>query len=512
MLFTRALRAVPPRRFPSHKFAPVLAPRSIRFMSNHAGESTLRPQPDKVLQDIADYVHSYDIKSDLAYETARLCLIDTIGCGLEGLRFPECAKLLGPVVEGTIVPNGTKVPGTNYQLDPIRGAFNIGTIIRWLDFNDCFLAAEWGHPSDNLGAILAVADHLTRQGQSLTVHDLLEGMIKAHEIQGSLALLNSFNRVGLDHVVLVKVASTAVVSKMLGLNRDQTIDAVSQAWVDGQSLRTYRHAPNTGPRKSWAAGDACSRAVNLALLVKKGEKGLPSVLTAKTWGFYDVLFKSKPFEFQIPYSSYIMENVLFKISYPAEFHAQTAVEAAHIVHDKLKALGKTAEDIKSVRIRTQEAAVRIIDKQGPLDNFADRDHAINYMVAYPLIFGELTSDSYTDASAADPRIDALRSKIYCVEEKRFSVDYHDPEKRSIGNALLVELNDGTVLDEVEVEYPVGHKRRRAEGTPLLMNKFRRHISHHFDEAHQKKILDIVSDAPSFAKLPVDKFTDLFVKA
>ncbi|KAJ6500112.1 MmgE/PrpD family-domain-containing protein [Mycena vitilis] len=512
MLLSRALRAVPPRRFPSHKLAPVLAPRSIRFMSNHAGESTLRPQPDKVLQDIAEYVHSYDIKSDLAYETARLCLIDTIGCGLEGLRFPECAKLLGPVVEGTIVPNGTKVPGTNYQLDPIRGAFNIGTIIRWLDFNDCFLAAEWGHPSDNLGAILAVADHLTRQGQSLTVHDLLEGMIKAHEIQGSLALLNSFNRVGLDHVVLVKVASTAVVSKMLGLNRDQTIDAVSQAWVDGQSLRTYRHAPNTGPRKSWAAGDACSRAVNLALLVKKGEKGLPSVLTAKTWGFYDVLFKGKPFEFQIPYSSYIMENVLFKISYPAEFHAQTAVEAAHIVHDKLKALGKTAEDIKSVRIRTQEAAVRIIDKQGPLDNFADRDHAINYMVAYPLIFGELTSDSYTDASAADPRIDALRAKIYCVEEKRFSVDYHDPEKRSIGNALLVELNDGTVLDEVEVEYPVGHKRRRAEGTPLLMNKFKRHISHHFDEAHQKKILDIVSDAPSFAKLPVDKFTDLFVKA
>ncbi|KAF7376341.1 2-methylcitrate dehydratase [Mycena sanguinolenta] len=496
MLFPRALRALTPRqslafpRIPSHKFAPVLAPRSLRSMSHHAGESTLRPEPDKVLQDIADYIHSYKIESDLAYETARLCLIDTIGCGLEGLRFPECAKLLGPVVEGTVVPNGTKVPGTNYQLDPIRGAFNIGTIIRWLDFNDCFLAAEW---------------------QPLTVRDILEGMIKAHEIQGSLALLNSFNRVGLDHVVLVKVASTAVVSKMLGLNRDQTIDAVSQAWVDGQSLRTYRHAPNTGPRKSWAAGDACSRAVNLALLVKKGEKGLPSVLTAKTWGFYDVLFKGKPFEFQIPYGSYIMENVLFKISYPAEFHAQTAVEAAYILHDKIKALGKTAEDIKSVRIRTQEAAVRIIDKQGPLDNFADRDHAINYMVAYPLIFGELTSESYTDASAADPRIDALRAKIYCVEEKRFSVDYHDPAKRSIGNALLVELNDGTVLDEVEVEYPVGHKRRRTEGTPLLMNKFKRHISHHFDEAHQKKILDTVSDAPSFAKMPVDKFTDLFVK-
>lgn len=485
---------------------------SRTMSAHHLAESTVRPEADKVLQDIANYVHTYQIDSELAFETARLCLIDTIGCGLEALRFPECTKLLGPVVEGTIVPNGTRVPGTNYQLDPIRGAFNIGAQIRWLDYNDCFLAAEWGHPSDNLGAILAVADHLARQGQALTVRDILEAMIKAHEIQGGLALLNSFNRVGLDHVVLVKVASTAVVSKLLGLSRDQTIDAVSQAWVDGQSLRTYRHAPNTGPRKSWAAGDACSRAVNLALFVKKGEKGLPSVLTAKTWGFYDVLFKGKPFEFQRPFSSYIMENVLFKISYPAEFHAQTAVEAAHTIYNKLKALGKTSDDIKSVRIRTQEAAIRIIDKQGPLDNFADRDHAINYMVAYPLIFGELTSDSYTDASAADHRIDALRAKIYCVEDKRFSVEYHDPEKRSIGNALLVELNDGTVLDEVEVEYPIGHKRRRTEGTPLLINKFKKHISYHFDEAHQKKILDSVSDAKVLTQMPVDKFTNLFVKA
>ncbi|KAH9832187.1 2-methylcitrate dehydratase [Rhodofomes roseus] len=480
-------------------------------MSGHA-ESAVRPEPDQVLQDIADYVHNYKIESDLVWETARLCLIDTIGCGLEALRFEACARLLGPVVEGTVVPNGTRVPGTNYQLDPIRGAFNIGTQIRWLDFNDCFLAAEWGHPSDNLGAILAVADHLARKGEPLTVRDILEGMIKAHEIQGGLALLNSFNRVGLDHVVLVKVASTAVVSKLLGLNRAQTIDAISQAWVDGQSLRTYRHAPNTGSRKSWAAGDACSRAVNLALLVKKGEKGLPSVLTAKTWGFYDVLFKSKPFEFQMPYSSYIMENVLFKISYPAEFHAQTAVEAAHILHNKLKAIGKTSDDIKSIRIRTQEAAMRIINKRGPLDNFADRDHDINYMVAYPLIFGELTSESYTDAAAADPRIDALRAKITCVEEKPYSVDYHDPSKRSISNALLVELNDGTVLDEVEVEYPVGHKRRRAEGTPLLLQKFKNHIAPHFDQTQQSKILEAVNDSPSLFKMPVDKFTDLFVKA
>ncbi|KAI9450521.1 2-methylcitrate dehydratase [Russula earlei] len=482
-----------------------------RTMSTHYGESAIRPVPDKVLRDIANYVHDYRIDSDLAWETARLCLIDTIGCGLEGLRFPECRSLLGPVVEGTIVPNGTKVPGTNHQLDPIRGAFNIGTIIRWLDFNDCFLAAEWGHPSDNLGAILAVADHLARQGERVTVKDVLDGMIKAHEIQGGLALLNSFNRVGLDHVVLVKVASTAVVSKLLGLSREQTVDAISQAWVDGQSLRTYRHAPNTGSRKSWAAGDACARAVNLAYLVKRGEPGLPSVLTAKTWGFYDVLFGGRPFEFQRPFGSYVMENVLFKISYPAEFHAQTAVEAAHVVHERLKALGRSSDDIKSVRIRTQEAAIRIIDKQGPLANFADRDHAISYMVAYPLVHGHLNSESYTDKSAADPRIDALRAKIHCVEDKRFSVEYHDPDKRSIGNALLVELNDGTVLDEVEVEYPVGHKRRREEGTPLLFAKFRRHIGHHFDKAHQEKILDILSDAKSLWQLPVDKFTDLFVK-
>jgi 2-methylcitrate dehydratase len=490
----------------------ILKPLNTRAMSQNYGESTVRPEADKVIQDIADYVHNYRIDSELAMETARLCLIDTIGCGLEALRFPGCTSLLGPVVEGTVVPNGTRVPGTNYQLDPVRGAFNIGAVIRWLDFNDCFLAAEWGHPSDNLGAILAVADHLARQGQPLTVHDILESMIKAHEIQGCIALLNSFNKVGLDHVVLVKVASTAVVSKLFGLTKDQTVDAISQAWVDGQSLRTYRHAPNTGPRKAWAAGDACSRAVNLAWMIKRGEKGLPSVLTAKKWGFYDVLFGGKEFEFQRPYGTYIMENVLFKISFPAEFHAQTAVEAAHILHKKLNEMGKSSNDIKSVRIRTQEAAVRIIDKQGPLDNFADRDHAISYMVAYPLIFGELNSESYTDAAAADPRIDELRAKIYCVEDKRFSVEYHEPEKRSIGNALLVELHDGTVLEEVEIEYPVGHKRRRAEGTPLLIDKFKRHISHHFDLGHQKKILDTVSDAASVIKMPVDKFTDLFTKA
>ncbi|EJU04088.1 2-methylcitrate dehydratase [Dacryopinax primogenitus] len=480
-------------------------------MSASTAESAARPEPDQVLKDIASYVHHYDVTSPLAWETARLCLIDTMGCGLEGLRFEECNRLMGPVVEGTVVPNGTKVPGTSYQVDPVRGAFNIGTQIRWLDYNDCFLAAEWGHPSDNLGAILAVADHLARKGQPLTVKQVLEGMIKAHEIQGCLALENAFNRVGLDHVVLVKVASAAVVSKMLGLSEAQTIDVVSQAFVDGQSLRTYRHAPNTGSRKSWAAGDACSRAVNLALLVQKGEIGLPSVLTAKTWGFYDVLFRGEPFKFQRPYGSYIMENVLFKISYPAEFHAQTAVECAMVVHEELKALGKTSDDIKSVRIRTQEAAMRIINKEGPLDNFADRDHAIQYMVCYPLIHGRLTTADYSDIAASDPRIDALRAKTYCVEDTRYSTDYHDPEKRSIGNALLVELEDGLVLPEVAIEYPVGHKRRREEGTPLLMDKFKRHIGHWFTPEHQQTILTAVGDLSTLEKMPVDKFTDLFVK-
>lgn len=484
----------------------------------HAAEDATRPKPDQVLLDIADYVHNpkFDDQS-LAYETARLCLIDTLGCGLEALRFPTCSALLGPVVEGTVVPNGTRVPGTSFVLDPIRGAFNIGTMIRWLDYNDCFLAAEWGHPSDNLGSILAVADWLSRTAvangkKPLKMRDVLTAMIQAHEIQGGLALENSFNRVGLDHVVLVKVASAAVISKLLGLSHSQTVDVISQAFVDGQSLRTYRHAPNTGSRKSWAAGDACSRAVNLALLVQKGEMGYPTVLTAKTWGFYDVLFGKKEFKFQRPFTSYIMENVLFKISYPAEFHAQTAVECAHIWFKKLAEMGKTSDDIKSVKIRTQEAAIRIIDKQGPLHNFADRDHTIQYMVAIPLIFGRLTTEDYTDQVASDPRIDSLRAKISCIEDKKYSVDYHAPDRRSIGNAITIELNDGTNLDEVEVEYPVGHKRRRSEGKPLLEAKFKRHIGPHFSQPQIAKILEVVDDQQTLENLDVDKFMDLWVKS
>jgi 2-methylcitrate dehydratase len=479
-----------------------------------AEPSNIRPAPDQVLVDIADYVLGYDITSPLAYTTARHCLIDTLGCGLEALEYPACTKLLGPIVPGTIVPNGAKVPGTQFQLDPVQAAFNIGTMIRWLDFNDCWLAAEWGHPSDNLGGILAVADWLSRNAVAagkppLTMRDVLTAMIKAHEIQGVIALDNSFNKVGIDHVVLVKVASTAVVAAMLGLSRDEVINALSLAFVDGQSLRTYRHAPNTGSRKSWAAGDATSRAVFLALIANTGEMGYPSVLTAKRWGFYDAVFGGKPFVLNQPYGSYVMENVLFKISFPAEFHAQTAVEAALTVRAMLVAIGKTADDIAAITIRTQRAAIEIIDKSGPLDNPADRDHCIQYMVAVPLIFGRLTAADYEDNVAADPRIDALRAKMKCIEDPAFTRDYHDPGKRSIANALTVRLADGTTLDQV-VEYPIGHKRRRAEGLPHLEAKFRTNLARRFPAKQRARILEASLDQAMLERMPVNEYVDLYV--
>lgn len=477
--------------------------------------SNVRPQPDKVIADIADYALGYRVDSKLAYETARNCLIDTLGCGLEALEYPACTKLLGPVVPGTVVPNGAKVPGTQFQLDPIQAAFNIGAMIRWLDFNDTWLAAEWGHPSDNLGGILAVADWLSRNAihagkQPLLMRDVLTAMIKAHEIQGVLALENSFNKVGLDHVVLVKVASTAVVAQLLGLSRDEIINAVSLAWVDGQSLRTYRHAPNTGSRKSWAAGDATSRAVRLALIAKTGEMGYPSVLSAKGWGFYDVLFKGKEFKFQRGYGSYVMEHVLFKISFPAEFHSQTAVEAAMTLHATLAQSKKSSDDIRKITIRTHEACVRIIDKQGPLNNPADRDHCIQYMVAVPLLYGRLTAGDYEDQVAADPRIDVLRDKIVCVEDERFTRDYHDPDKRSIANALTVEFKDGTVLPEIVVEYPIGHKRRRSDGIPLLEAKFRTNLARRFPAKQQERILQASLDQATLEAMPVNEYVDLYV--
>jgi 2-methylcitrate dehydratase len=482
-------------------------------MSAHI--SNVRPKPDKVLVDIVDYVTKYKITSKLAYDTARNCLIDTLGCGLEALEYPACTKLMGPIVPGTMVPHGAKVPGTQFQLDPIQAAFNIGTMIRWLDFNDTWLAAEWGHPSDNLGGILATADWLSRNAvaagkKPLVMRNVLTAMIKAHEIQGCIALENSFNKVGLDHVVLVKVASTAVVAEMMGLTRDEIINAVSLAWVDGQALRTYRHAPNTGSRKSWAAGDATSRAVRLALIAKTGEMGYPSVLTAKTWGFYDVLFKGNEFKFQRPYGSYVMENVLFKISFPAEFHSQTAVECAMDIHKQLAKMGKNAADIKKITIRTHEACIRIIDKKGPLNNPADRDHCIQYMVAVPILFGRLTASDYEDAIANDPRIDALRDKIVCVEDKQFTKDYHDPKKRSIANALTVEFNDGKKLKEIVCEYPIGHKNRRKEGIPVLVEKFKTNLARKLSKKQQDAILALSLDQKKLESTPVHEYVDMYV--
>lgn len=482
-----------------------------------AAFSNVRPAPDKVLADIADYVSDYLVTSKEALDTARYCLMDTLGCGFEALSYPACTKLLGPIVPGTIVPNGSKVPGTQFQLDPVQAAFSIGAMVRWLDFNDTWLAAEWGHPSDNLGGILAIADFLSRNRSDdqpqITMRDVLIAMIKAHEIQGVLALENSFNRVGLDHVVLVKIASTAVVTGLLGGSKDDIINAVSNAWVDGQSLRTYRHSPNTGSRKSWAAGDATSRAVRLALMSMKGEMGYPTVLTAKTWGFYDVFFKGQPFKFQRPYGSYVMENVLFKISFPAEFHAQTAVECAFQLHpevaDKIDTLQKI-EQIDKIVLTTHESAIRIIDKQGPLNNPADRDHCLQYMTAVGLLKGSLTAADYEDNVAADPRIDALRDKMVCVENPDYTKDYLDPEKRSIANAVQVFFKDGAHSEQIAVEYPIGHRRRRAEGLPELVRKYKTNLARRFPERQQKAILDVCLDEARLSAMPVNEFVDLFM--
>jgi 2-methylcitrate dehydratase len=470
-------------------------------------ELNIRPNFDQEMWDIADYVVTKKIHSEQAYETARYCLMDSLGCAILALNYPDCTKLLGPIVPDALLAHGARVPGTSFELDPVQAAFNIGTMIRWLDFNDAWLAAEWGHPSDNLGGILAVADYLSRHDKPVLIYDLLTAMIKAHEIQGIIALKNSFNRVGLDHVVLVKLATAAVVTYLLGGDQQKICNVQSQVWVDGQSLRTYRHAPNTGSRKSWAAGDATSRGVRLALITMKGEMGYPSALTAKRWGFYDVTFKGESFKFEQPYDSYVMENILFKISFPAEFHAQTAVEAAIQLHPQAK---DRLEDIERIIIRTQESAVRIINKQGPLYNPADRDHCIQYMVAIGLIFGELTADHYEDNVAKDPRIDKLREKMIVTEDKNFSRDYLDPEKRSIGNAIQIFFKDGTASEEAMVEYPIGHHRRRQEGLPLLMKKFRDNLLTQFSLEQTDKIQQLFLEKNRLENMPVNEFMELWI--
>jgi 2-methylcitrate dehydratase len=477
----------------------------VNFMTSTV--SNIRPTPDPIMVEIAKYAANYVPESKQVIETARYCFMDALGCALLALRFPECTKHLGPIVPGALLNNGARVPGTDWQLEPVQAAFNIGTMIRWLDFNDTWLAAEWGHPSDNLGGILALADYLCRTKQKpLTISNVLQAMIKAHEIQGVLALENSFNRVGLDHVLLVRIATAAVATALLGGSQDQIVSTVANAWTDGGSLRVYRHAPNTGPRKSWAAGDATSRGVRLALMVMQGEIGYPSALSAKTWGFYDALFRGKPISLARPLGSYVMENVLFKVSFPAEFHAQTAVECALKLHEQVK---NRLDEVERIHIMTQESAIRIIDKTGPLHNPADRDHCIQYMTAVGLIFGELTADHYEDQFARDPRIDRLRDKMIIIEDARYSEDYLDPDKRSIANALQVFFKDGSATEKVAIEYPIGHRRRRGEAIPLLIKKCEANLNSRLAAPWSKKILDLCLDLPALQAIPVDQFMDMF---
>ena len=473
-------------------------------------ELNIRDHYDQEIAQIADYIVNYQIKSEEAFNTARFNLMDSLGCALLALNYPACQKILGPIVLGATLKNGAKVPGTNYELDPVQAAFNLGTMIRWLDYNDTWLAAEWGHPSDNIGGILLIADYLMRQGkQKFTVRDVLIAMIKAFEVQGVLSLENSFNQVGIDHVVLVKVATAAVVTHLLGGNKAKICDAVSLAFLDGHSLRTYRQAPNVGTRKSWAAGDATARGVFLALLVMRGEMGYPSVLTAKKWGLYDVYFKGKAFKFQRPYGSYVMENILFKIAFPGEYHGQTAIEAAIRLHPEIKKRIREVDDIERVTVRTQMPAMNIINKKGELHNPADRDHCLQYMIAVGLIFGEVTANSYEDTAARDSRIDTLRNKMEVIEESSFTRDYYDPDKRAFANAIQVFFRDGSHTDEILIEYPLGHRRRRAEGIPLLEKKFRENLLTRFNQATTEKIIAVFSEHEKLNKMPVNQFIDLF---
>ncbi|MEE9444384.1 MAG: bifunctional 2-methylcitrate dehydratase/aconitate hydratase, partial [Cocleimonas sp.] len=472
------------------------------------------PDFDKVIQDIVDYVLNYDVTtSSEAMETARYDWMDTIGCGLLALNYPACTKMLGPIVPGaTMQGTGSRVPGTSYELDPVRAAWNLGAMVRWLDYNDTWLAAEWGHPSDNLGAIMSLADYLSRQRMaegkpSLTMKDVIISMIKAHEVQGVIALENCFNRAGLDHVMLVRIASTAISTQMLGCSRDECLNAVSHAWLDGSALRTYRHAPNTGSRKSWAAGDASSRGLFLAFMAQRGEMGYPSAITAKGWGFQDVSFREKELLFKQPYGTYTMENILFKISFPAEFHAQTAVEVAITLHPEVK---ERLDDIDKIVIKTQESADRIINKIGPLDNPADRDHCLQYMIAVGLLKGNLTAEDYEDDVANDPRINALRDKMEVSEEPRFTKEYSEADKRAIGNAIQVFFKDGSATENIVVDYPVGHRRRRKEGIPLLKEKFERYLRGGISQENSEKLLDLCADQSKFESTTVDDVMSLLV--
>ena len=460
---------------------------------------------DPVIREIAEYVISPRIFSKETIDTARYCFMDSLGCALLALNYPQCTKLLGPTVPGATLHKGARVFGTNFELDPVQAAFNIGTMVRWLDYNDTWLAAEWGHPSDNLGAIWGVADYMSRREKNYKMNDILYAMVKAHEVQGVLALENSFNRVGLDHVLLVRIASTALSCKLLGLNIEQTCNAISQAWADGGALRTYRHAPNTGSRKSWAAGDAGARAVFHALQTMKGEMGYSTVLSANDWGFEDVILKGNKITLPQKLHSYVMDNVLFKISYPAEFHAQTAVEAALQLHSQA---AKKFDLIEKIELFTQESGFRIINKSGPLNNPAARDHCLQYMVAVALIYGDLTADHYENDIAANPQIEHLRQLMVCHEDPAYSKSYLNPEKRSIANAVQIHYSDGSSSNKIEIHYPVGHRRRRHEGMPLLQSKFEQNIATRFDDEKCQRIIDLFQDTQRFDNYTVSDFSDL----
>lgn len=475
-------------------------------------QSNVRPAPDTVLVQIADYVDGYKVKSGLAWETARLTLIDTLGCGFEALAYPACTKLLGPVVPATIVPNGARVPGTPFVLDPERAALNCGALFRWLDFNDAFYGATVIHPSDTYGAILPLADWLSRTRASqrkapLLVRDVLEAGIKAYEVMGGLALENGYTAVGLDHTILVKIAVTAVATRMLGGSRQEIMDAVSNAWLDGHALAAFRRKPNTGSRKSWAAADAASRGVRLALMTMRGEMGYPAPLTAKRWGFYDVLFKGKKFRFQRPFGSYVMENTLFKIPYPTAFHGQSAVEAAIRLHPLVN---NRLDDIKRIDVRCHNSSMTILDKTGPLYNPADRDHCMQYMIAVGMIYGEMTAEHYEDHVAADPRIDRLRAKMRLAESKQYEREYHDPAKRTNANSIQVHFTDGSKAPLSEVLYPLGHRRRRKEGIPHVMAKFEKNVARVFAPRQRDRILAACLDQKRLEAMPVHEFADLLV--
>lgn len=470
-----------------------------------------RPSPDKVLVQIADYVDRYPVKSALALETARLALIDTLGCGLEALSYPGCTNLLGPLVPGTLVPNGARVPGTPHVLDPERATFNLGVMNRWLDWNDAFYGATVLHPSDSFAGLLAVADWLSRtrvaEGRKpLVMRVVLEAAVKTYEIMGGLALENGFTAVGLDHTLLIKVATAPVVTKLLGGNHEEIVNALSQAWVDGHPLAIFRRKPNTGPRKSWAAGDAASRGVRLALMAVKGEIGCPSALTAKTWGFYPVLFDGKPFRFQRPFGTYVIENTLFKIPYPTAFHGQTGVEAAIKLHPLVK---DRLDDIKRVEVRCHNSTMVILDKSGPLHNFADRDHCMQYMMAIGMVFGTMTAEHYYDLIAADPRIDKLRAKMHLAESKQYEREYHDPAMRTNANSIQVHFKDGSKTPLSEVLYPLGHRKRRKEGMPVLAAKFETAVGRVFASKRRDAIVSACLEQKRLEEMPVNEFMDLF---